>query len=234
MNQLLTEIDGVGAKKNVFFIGATNRPELLDEALLRPGRLDQLIYIPLPDLPARQVRGGRSWDIVGPLDPPSTWVDLGQATAGLIRPSSNMFDLWISLFLFIQSTHPWEAEAVKIRRESWKLRWRNHQWPPMCHCPSLPRRPTLGWRCWCFYLLSICMTCLHNPFYILSLFQHIVLSPCTFYHPPLPSPSIFPSKSHCLPPTWPTCWFFFRQGAWGWGIEVFKFYQYKSYSILCL
>merc|ERR1719264_1050021 len=51
MNQLLTEIDGVGVKKNVFFIGATNRPELLDEALLRPGRLDQLIYTPLPDLP---------------------------------------------------------------------------------------------------------------------------------------------------------------------------------------
>jgi len=49
MNQLLTEIDGVGVKKNVFMIGATNRPELLDEALLRPGRLDQLIYIPLPD-----------------------------------------------------------------------------------------------------------------------------------------------------------------------------------------
>lgn len=53
MNQLLTEIDGVGVKKNLFFIGATNRPEILDEALLRPGRLDQLIYIPLPDLPAR-------------------------------------------------------------------------------------------------------------------------------------------------------------------------------------
>ncbi|GFE54024.1 cell division cycle 48 protein [Babesia ovis] len=53
MNQLLTEIDGVSAKKNIFFIGATNRPNLLDEALLRPGRLDQLIYIPLPDLPAR-------------------------------------------------------------------------------------------------------------------------------------------------------------------------------------
>lgn len=52
MNQLLTEMDGVGVKKNLFFVGATNRPELLDEALLRPGRLDQLIYIPLPDLAA--------------------------------------------------------------------------------------------------------------------------------------------------------------------------------------
>ena len=46
-------MDGAGAKKNLFFIGATNRPEILDEALIRPGRLDQLIYIPLPDLVAR-------------------------------------------------------------------------------------------------------------------------------------------------------------------------------------
>ena len=53
MNQLLTEMDGVGQKKNVFFIGATNRPDILDEALIRPGRLDQLIYIPLPDLASR-------------------------------------------------------------------------------------------------------------------------------------------------------------------------------------
>ena len=53
MNQLLTEMDGVGGKKNLFFIGATNRPDILDEALIRPGRLDQLIYIPLPDKPSR-------------------------------------------------------------------------------------------------------------------------------------------------------------------------------------
>lgn len=46
-------MDGAGAKKNLFFIGATNRPDILDEALIRPGRLDQLIYIPLPDKPAR-------------------------------------------------------------------------------------------------------------------------------------------------------------------------------------
>merc|ERR1712157_54805 len=53
LNQLLTEMDGAGAKKNLFFIGATNRPDILDEALIRPGRLDQLIYIPLPDKPSR-------------------------------------------------------------------------------------------------------------------------------------------------------------------------------------
>merc|ERR1711971_561627 len=49
MNQLLTEMDGVGSKKNVFIIGATNRPDIIDSAMMRPGRLDQLIYIPLPD-----------------------------------------------------------------------------------------------------------------------------------------------------------------------------------------
>jgi len=53
MNQMLTEMDGVGKKKNVFIIGATNRPDIIDPALMRPGRLDQLIYIPLPDLPSR-------------------------------------------------------------------------------------------------------------------------------------------------------------------------------------
>uniref|UniRef100_A0A7S2V5G4 Cell division cycle protein 48 n=1 Tax=Fibrocapsa japonica TaxID=94617 RepID=A0A7S2V5G4_9STRA len=53
MNQLLTEMDGVGAKKNVFIIGATNRPDIIDPALMRPGRLDQLIYIPMPDVEAR-------------------------------------------------------------------------------------------------------------------------------------------------------------------------------------
>jgi len=53
MNQLLTEMDGVTAQKMVFFIGATNRPDILDPAMLRPGRLDSLIYIGLPDFEAR-------------------------------------------------------------------------------------------------------------------------------------------------------------------------------------
>ncbi|QCE06027.1 transitional endoplasmic reticulum ATPase [Vigna unguiculata] len=53
LNQLLTEMDGMSAKKTVFIIGATNRPDIIDPALLRPGRLDQLIYIPLPDEDSR-------------------------------------------------------------------------------------------------------------------------------------------------------------------------------------
>jgi len=53
INQILTEMDGMGKKKNVFIIGATNRPDIIDPAVMRPGRLDQLIYIPLPDEDAR-------------------------------------------------------------------------------------------------------------------------------------------------------------------------------------
>ncbi|OLL25651.1 Cell division control protein 48, partial [Neolecta irregularis DAH-3] len=53
VNQLLTEMDGMDNKKNVFIIGATNRPDHIDPAMLRPGRLDQLIYVPLPDFASR-------------------------------------------------------------------------------------------------------------------------------------------------------------------------------------
>jgi transitional endoplasmic reticulum ATPase len=53
MNQLLTEMDGFTSHNDVFFIGATNRPDILDTALIRPGRLDQLCYIPMPDYEAR-------------------------------------------------------------------------------------------------------------------------------------------------------------------------------------
>lgn len=53
LNQLLTEMDGLNARKNVFVIGATNRPDIIDPALTRPGRFDELIYIPLPDFESR-------------------------------------------------------------------------------------------------------------------------------------------------------------------------------------
>jgi transitional endoplasmic reticulum ATPase len=53
VNQLLAEMDGIGTLRNVVVIAATNRPDILDPALLRPGRLDRLIYVPPPDYRAR-------------------------------------------------------------------------------------------------------------------------------------------------------------------------------------
>jgi ATP-dependent 26S proteasome regulatory subunit len=53
VNTLLAEMDGIDASTRLFVIGATNRAELLDEALLRPGRLGETIEIPLPERTGR-------------------------------------------------------------------------------------------------------------------------------------------------------------------------------------
>jgi len=49
ISQLLTEMDGIESLVNVVVIGATNRPDIIDPAILRPGRFDRLIYVPAPD-----------------------------------------------------------------------------------------------------------------------------------------------------------------------------------------
>ena len=53
VNQLLTEMDGLNARRSVFVIAATNRPDMIDAAMLRPGRLDKLLYVRLPKHPER-------------------------------------------------------------------------------------------------------------------------------------------------------------------------------------
>ena len=53
LNQLLTEMDGFDSSKGVVILGATNRPEILDPALLRPGRFDRRVNVETPDLPGR-------------------------------------------------------------------------------------------------------------------------------------------------------------------------------------
>ncbi len=53
VSQLLTEMDGISRIDNVVVIAATNRPDILDPALLRPGRFDKIIYVPPPDLNSR-------------------------------------------------------------------------------------------------------------------------------------------------------------------------------------
>ena len=54
ISQILTEMDGLISLENVTVIGATNRPDIIDPALLRPGRYDRIIYIPQPDIEARK------------------------------------------------------------------------------------------------------------------------------------------------------------------------------------
>jgi len=54
LNQLLVEMDGFGANDGVIIIAATNRPDILDPALLRPGRFDRQVYVGLPDIKGRE------------------------------------------------------------------------------------------------------------------------------------------------------------------------------------
>ncbi len=54
VSQILTELDGIEELNNVTILGATNRPDMLDEAMMRPGRFDRIIYVPVPDKDSRR------------------------------------------------------------------------------------------------------------------------------------------------------------------------------------
>lgn len=67
VNTLLTELDGLDARKGVYVIAATNRPDMIDPAMVRPGRLDKLLYVDLPS-PAEQAEILRTLTRNVPLD----------------------------------------------------------------------------------------------------------------------------------------------------------------------
>ncbi len=54
LNQLLVEMDGFGANEGVIIVAATNRPDILDPALMRPGRFDRQVYVGAPDIKGRE------------------------------------------------------------------------------------------------------------------------------------------------------------------------------------
>jgi transitional endoplasmic reticulum ATPase len=81
MSQFLTELDGIEELKEIIVIGATNRPDLLDPALLRPGRLEQHLYVPPPDEAARRtILGIYLRDLQDYLDPEIKIDELAQRT----------------------------------------------------------------------------------------------------------------------------------------------------------
>jgi len=76
---LLTELDGIDPLRDVVVLGATNRPDLIDPALLRPGRLERLVFVEPPDAAAR----GEILRTAGKSMPLSDDVDLDAVAASL-------------------------------------------------------------------------------------------------------------------------------------------------------
>ncbi len=82
LNQLLIELDGFASIKGVVLIGATNRPEMIDPALLRPGRFDRRIHVAGPDVRGRE-KILRLHASKRPFSPHVNWAQIAARTAGL-------------------------------------------------------------------------------------------------------------------------------------------------------
>ena len=83
LNQLLVEMDGFSAKSGVIILGATNRPEVLDAALLRPGRFDRQVVVDKPDLTGREaILNIHSADVK--MGPDVNLNDIAKATPGFV------------------------------------------------------------------------------------------------------------------------------------------------------
>jgi len=111
--QLLTELDGVEDLKGVFVLAATNRRDRLDEALLRPGRFDELVEIGLPDKEAR-----REILIIQfrdkPVDPELDFKELARQSAGL---SGAQLMAVAQRSAMTALRRAWEGGELRIRRE---------------------------------------------------------------------------------------------------------------------
>jgi len=86
VNTLLTELDGLDPRKAVYVIGATNRPDMIDPAMCRPGRLDKLLYVDLPS-PKERVEILRTLLRKTPLGPQAIREDVIQFVGKLILES---------------------------------------------------------------------------------------------------------------------------------------------------
>jgi ribosome biogenesis ATPase len=121
VNQMLTEMDGLDLRKEIFIISASNRPDMIDSALLRPGRLDKLLYVPLPSYESRK-EILQTLSRKTPLDNDINLDEIAEKCEGfsgadlalLVKEAAQMcvteiLDMGIPQDLFVRQTHFLEA-----------------------------------------------------------------------------------------------------------------------------
>jgi transitional endoplasmic reticulum ATPase len=119
VSQLLTELDGIQALSGVVVIAATNRADMIDPALLRPGRFDKIVFVPMPDKAARQ----RILEIHAkdkPMGPDVDFVKISEMTEGFSgADTSAVANTAVSLVLHeYLAKYPTPEEAAKHASEA--------------------------------------------------------------------------------------------------------------------
>ena len=119
VSQLLTELDGIQALSGVVVIAATNRADMIDPALLRPGRFDKIVFVPMPDKAARQkILEIHSKD--KPIGPDVDFVKVAELTEGFSgADTSSVANTAVSLVLHeYLAKYPTPEEAAKHASEA--------------------------------------------------------------------------------------------------------------------
>src|ERR671918_1274106 len=119
VSQLLTELDGIQALSGVVVIAATNRADMIDPALLRPGRFDKIVFVPMPDKLARQ----KILEIHGkgkPVGPDVDFAKISEITEGFSgADTSSVANTAVSLVLHeYLAKYPTPEEAAKHASEA--------------------------------------------------------------------------------------------------------------------
>lgn len=127
MNQMLTEMDGINPAKEIFFVGATNRPDIIDPAIKRPGRLDTMIFIDLPDFPAR-VSILKACLRKSPVDPAVDFEYIAEKTHGfsgadLANIAKNGAQIAIREMVATEVKKARERDAARARAEELGEEW---------------------------------------------------------------------------------------------------------------
>ncbi len=119
VSQLLTELDGIQALSGVVVIAATNRADMIDPALLRPGRFDKIVFVPMPDKAARQkILEIHSKD--KPIGPDVNFAKVAELTEGFSgADTSSVANTAVSLVLHeYLAKYPTPEEAAKHASEA--------------------------------------------------------------------------------------------------------------------